>query len=193
MREHNFPHNTFIGGWYISEKICDRIIEYFNNNRSEHYLGLVGSVNKKIDETKKQSIDMAIDPVKFVHIFKDYHNEFLQCLDLYIKKYNECANNMCGFGFKRKISIQHYKKNGGFKVWHKENDGQPEVITRHLVFMTYLNDVEDGGTDFLYQNLTTPAKKGLTLIWPAGWTHTHKGQISSTSEKYILTSWIDFV
>jgi hypothetical protein len=34
--------------------------------------------------------------------------------------------------------------------------------------MTYLNDVDDGGTDFLYQKLTTPAKKGLTLIWPAG-------------------------
>ena len=25
---------------------------------------------------------------------------------------------------------------------------------------------------FKYQNLTTPAKKGLTLIWPVYWTHT---------------------
>jgi len=193
MKEHNFPNNSFIGGWYISEKICDKIVQYFNDNTMEHYIGMLGSTDKRIDDTRKQSIDMSIDPVKFVNIFPDYHNEFLQCLELYKKRYSECDNEMCGYGFKRKINIQHYKKNGGFKIWHKENDGNPDVITRHLVFMTYLNDVEDGGTDFLYQNLTSPAKKGLTLIWPAGWTHTHKGQISSTSEKYILTSWIDFI
>ena len=58
--------------------------------------------------------------------------------------------------------------------------------------MTYLNDVEDGGTEFKYQNLTTPAKKGLTLIWPVYWTHTHRGQISNTKTKYITTGWFDF-
>ena len=58
--------------------------------------------------------------------------------------------------------------------------------------MTYLNSVEDGGTEFKYQNLITPAKKGLTLIWPAQWTHTHRGQISGTKEKYIVTGWFNF-
>ena len=58
--------------------------------------------------------------------------------------------------------------------------------------MTYLNDVKDGGTEFKYQNLTTPAKKGLTLIWPVYWTHTHRGQISNTQTKYITTGWFDF-
>ena len=64
---------------------------------------------------------------------------------------------------------------------------------RLLVFMTYLNDVDDGGTDFLYQNLTTQAKKGKTIIWPAEWTHTHKGQISEKKEKYIETGWYNFI
>ena len=63
---------------------------------------------------------------------------------------------------------------------------------RILVFMTYLNDVDDGGTDFKYQNLTSPAKKGLTMIWPSDFTHTHKGQISHTKEKYIVTGWVGF-
>ena len=30
--------------------------------------------------------------------------------------------------------------------------------------MTYLNNVENGGTEFYYQNLRVEAKKGLTLI-----------------------------
>ena len=55
--------------------------------------------------------------------------------------------------------------------------------------MTYLNDGEDGGTEFLYQKIASPAKKGLTLIWPANWTHTHRGIISSTNEKIIITGW----
>ena len=55
--------------------------------------------------------------------------------------------------------------------------------------MTYLNDVSDGGTMFKNQDLTVPAKKGLTVIWPAGFTHVHKGQVSLKQEKYIVTGW----
>ena len=66
------------------------------------------------------------------------------------------------------------------------------AIFRHLVFMTYLNTVDDGGTHFYYQKLKTKAKKGLTLIWSSAWTHTHRGIISKTKEKYILTGWYNF-
>jgi hypothetical protein len=64
---------------------------------------------------------------------------------------------------------------------------------RVLVFMTYLNDVEDGGTIFKYQNITMPAKKGLTVIWPAHFSHVHKGQITNKGEKYIVTGWYNFI
>ena len=88
-----------------------------------------------------------------------------------------------------KVGTIHYKKNQGYKTWHYENDGFQNRQKRVLVFMTYLNNVEDGGTEFHFQNTTTPAKKGLTLIWPAYFTHTHRGQISKTKEKYIITGW----
>ena len=59
--------------------------------------------------------------------------------------------------------------------------------------MTYLNDVSDGGeTAFLYQNVKVKPEKGLTLIWPAEWTHTHKGMVSMTQTKYIITGWYSF-
>jgi hypothetical protein len=58
--------------------------------------------------------------------------------------------------------------------------------------MTYLNDVDDGGTEFYYQKTIIKAEKGLTLIWPADWTYTHKGQISNTKEKTIITGWISY-
>ena len=58
--------------------------------------------------------------------------------------------------------------------------------------MTYLNTISNAGTHFKYQNLTTPAEKGLTLIWPTDFSHTHKGQISKRYEKYIITGWLGF-
>ena len=74
-----------------------------------------------------------------------------------------------------------------------ENDGNGKCNDRHLVFMTYLNDVENGGTEFYYYpDLNIQARKGLTLIWPAGWTHTHKGVISNVEEKTIVTGWYSF-
>ena len=58
--------------------------------------------------------------------------------------------------------------------------------------MTYLNTLKKGGTMFKYQKITTPATKGLTLIWPTDHTHTHKGQISN-EEKIISTGWFEFI
>ncbi len=59
--------------------------------------------------------------------------------------------------------------------------------------MTYLNDVEDGGgTEFYHQNLIVKPRKGKTLIWPADWTHTHRGVTSPTQEKYVITGWFNY-
>ena len=59
--------------------------------------------------------------------------------------------------------------------------------------MTYLNTVREGGsTYFNHYDLEIQPQKGLTLIWPADWTHTHRGLVSQTKEKYIITGWYSF-
>jgi hypothetical protein len=59
--------------------------------------------------------------------------------------------------------------------------------------MTYLNDVTDAGeTEFFYQKIKMKPEKGLTLIWPADWTFTHRGIASPTQEKTIITGWFNF-
>ena len=62
-----------------------------------------------------------------------------------------------------------------------------------LLFMFYLNDVEEGGsTDFYYQDASIQPKAGRMVIAPAYFTHTHRGQIPVSNDKYILTSWVLF-
>ena len=77
---------------------------------------------------------------------------------------------------------------GGFHNWHCEDTGY-NVSSRTMAWMVFLNDVEDGGeTEFIYQQKRFKAEKGTVLIWPAGYTHMHRGN-PPLSNKYIATGW----
>ena len=92
------------------------------------------------------------------------------------------------------FNIQKYNPHEGFLNFHYEkNSGHGPGSLRHLVFMTYLNDLKKGGeTEFFYQKLKVKPEKGLTLIWGSDWTFMHKGIISSTEPKYITTGWFSY-
>ena len=60
--------------------------------------------------------------------------------------------------------------------------------------MTYLNDVEKGGgTEWIHQKLKVKPEKGKTVIWPAEWTHTHRGIVAPKETKYIATGWYGYI
>lgn len=95
------------------------------------------------------------------------------------------------------INAQKYvAKSGGYPYWHSEVYPQAQhndALHRILLFMFYLNDVEEGGTtDFYYQNRTVEPRAGRMVIAPAYFTHTHRGSIPISNDKYILTSWVLF-
>ena len=63
-----------------------------------------------------------------------------------------------------------------------------------MAWMFYLNTVTDGGnTYFENYDLMMNAVEGRLLIWPAYWTHFHKGIVSHTETKYIATGWFNFI
>ena len=47
--------------------------------------------------------------------------------------------------------------------------------------------------EWLYQNYKTEAVKGLSVLWPSDFTHTHRGIITNEYEKYIVTGWLNIV
>ena len=195
LKEHKFPKESFIGGWYIPEHICDCIIQFYYDHKKYGHRGLIGNYekeqNEKIDLSVKDSFDLSVPPSNG-HFYTEVYEEYLSdCLSNYLNRYDSINANSW-FGLNIDYNIQHYKKGGGFKKWHFERTAPAKQSNRVLVFMTYLNNVEDGGTEFLYQGVKTEAKKGLTLIWPTDFTHTHKGIISETKEKYIVTGWYTY-
>jgi hypothetical protein len=89
------------------------------------------------------------------------------------------------------VKIQKTMPGGGYHIWHCE-DSARAVRNRLLVFTLYLNDIEDGGeTEFLYLSKRIQPKTGRMLIWPAGFTHTHRGNPPLKGDKYIMTGWVE--
>jgi|TARA_R110002124_G_scaffold264096_1_gene430622 hypothetical protein len=91
------------------------------------------------------------------------------------------------------IKIQRTDIGEGYHVWHCENEGI-STRSRLLAFMIYLNNVKEGGeTEFLYQHKRIKAEEGKLLIWPAQFTHTHRGNMPISNTKYVLTGWIEYI
>ena len=192
MKEYELDNATLMGAWFISKKLCNDITKQMNS--ADLVPGMMYSNGQKqvIDKTAKESFEMAIAHNNNDEPWLTYRGAIMDIIQLYIKKYPHMNAN-AEFGIGEEYNTQKYPIGGGFKIWHHENDFKSFNYDRCLVFMTYLNDVEDGGTSFKYQDIDIPAKKGLTLIWPAYWTHTHRGIVSNTKEKYIVTGWLNFL
>jgi hypothetical protein len=194
MVEHEFPFESFIGGWCIPNNICDDLIKLFHFAKEKGHTipGTQKHCGKvEIDKDVKDSEELRIKWDSKNSIIINYRNQLQKVLDNYVKRYSTVYLQH-GFNVNVDYNLQYYKPGGGFKIWHNERANIGEELKRILVFMTYLNDVDDGGTEFKNQNIICPAKKGLTLIWPTDWTHTHRGQVSYTKEKYIVTGWFTF-
>ena len=190
IEKYTFPKETFVGGSIIPAYICDNMIEYFNLNKNIATSGVTyNSAESKleVDTYVKESLDLPISHESYHYPLLDYRKAVHNVLVDYFEDY-QFAPCHTPFNIVGGYNIQYYQKGGGYKTWHHERGGVSHA-TRLFTFATYLNDVEDGGTDFYYQNITVPAIKGLTVIFPCEWTHTHRSQVSEKGEKYIATGW----
>jgi prolyl 4-hydroxylase len=189
----------FVGDFMVDHAVCDRLVEL---HRACDRKGLVkrGRMGKGgnlvVDPEKKDSFDVSVDllPPDLVnqHGMDRYYAELQHCLQQY-QEQHPLLKQVGVFRVTESPTIQHYRPGGGFKMAHFERSGYA-TTTRMLVWMTYLNDVTDGGgTHFVYQKHTFEAKKGRTLIWPSDFTHTHVGVVSPTEHKYIITGWMNYV
>jgi len=180
---------NFIDIYKMDESLCDKLIIYFKKNKEYKHIGVVGR-----DRTVNKSIKDSMD----VHFYNDSNNEYIKTffkelskhLKSYMQKYkimDSVNTNVCN-------NIQYYKPKGGYPSLHYERGPAGESLSRQLTYVLYLNTVTDkGGTEFPYQNVSTQAIKGNLIIFPAEFTHPHRGIISNTQEKYIATGWIGMI
>ena len=185
------PH--FIGSQNIrNDDLCKQIINFFEENKILHGKGTIGS---GIDQSKKKTTDIGINP-------DDLKNDKFKCFNNYMDELHKCfIDYQHQWPFMKSIikdvdigsfNVQKYSKGDHFSEVHAER-GNPQHSERIFAWMTYLNDVDDGGkTNFTHYGIKIKPVIGKTLIWPAEWTHAHCGEILDNGEKYIITGWMNF-
>ena len=190
MKHHKINNklNNFIKGWYINEKICDDLINFFIKNKKNHKQGLISEgFYPKIKKSTDLTFPIEIED----NSIKNYAIALSKCVNEYKKIYKPLDTKLSAWKIIENVNIQKYKKNEAFFSWHAE---RLTPSNRLLVFMTYLNNINKGGeTEWFYQKIKIKPEKGLTIIWPVDWTYLHRGCVSRTQEKYIITGWFSFL
>lgn len=184
---------NFIGVWRMENPLlCDDIVEFFERNPSLHE---VGSAYGGVDAAKKNSTDLIVNPKSlrdpayavFGVYFLELHRFFLDYLEQWPFLKPRLKEVDIG-----SFNIQRYGVGGHFAAMHTERDSISSMH-RALVWMTYLNDLEEGGsTAFLHYGLELKPERGKTVIWPTDWTHAHRGSVVTRGTKYIITGWMHY-
>jgi len=188
----NLKDSDFIGVYdnVISEERCDLICRYFDKlyeNKDEHRYQYGGGEPGKRELGRFDHqifLDLDNNPVSDAIM-----NCLSNCWELYRKKY-WVVDHICIDMKFEEIKLQKTPPRGGFHDWHCEvND--LGVVDRCIVWMLYLNDIPEGEgeTEFLWQGLRIQPKAGRMVIWPAFYSHTHRGNTVYSKNKYIATGW----
>jgi hypothetical protein len=181
----------------IDKNLCSKIINYIHNDNrivpgmSSREVGQKdwnSVVVKSEMETSVLEIsrfeDTFFEEVENILFFKLRNSlkTYFEKLSVFNIKYNH-------FIFDSGFRIQIYKKGTGKINWHNDSGIITSYASRTISFMWYLNDVEDGGeTKFLNGKIKPEA--GTLLIFPSTWTYPHRGEISISSDKYIIIGWL---
>ena len=111
------------------------------------------------------------------------------CYEKYVEEYSVLQHGSIRASV---MKAQRTSPGGGYHIWHGEQ-GNKEHANRVLVYMLYLNTLqpeEAGETEFLYQQTRYRPIENTMIIWPASYTHAHRGNtVFGNTDKYILTGW----
>lgn len=182
----------------VDSKFCTDLIDFFewsrNNNRvwtREHEA--MAHVKKdeatSLNPQTPESINFSYEQLG--GYIQEFNTVFWQ--DIY-KEYSDKFSALKDFSQHTIFSYKLQKTNPteGYHVWHCEH-GSPQFSRRIAAYILYLNDVEEGGeTEFLYLSKRVKPKEGRLVLFPAGYTHTHRGNPPLSGTKYIMTGWVEF-
>lgn len=189
MSDIKVNHNQFIGIYenVLNEHTCKKIIRLFEDdlkNRVDNHGGTQFFMDK-MERYDYQKFYQSSDKLnKVVTIINDALDK---CIAFYAEEFWVVKQLKAT---SLHIKLQKTPLRGGYHVWHCEQD----VIScadRVLAWTIYLNDIPsgEGETEFLWQGLRVQPKAGTVSIFPASFTHTHRGNPVYSCDKYIATGW----
>ncbi len=181
-------HDNFISEFY-SNIDCEYLIDYYEKLVDAGAVGPRDNRNIVQDEQVNMNGLLQVEEItqSITQVFREWHGIVLAAVQEYYKKYP--ILNTRSFEFKY-AKFQKTRPSQGYHMWHHDSD--PDDPYRKLVTLLYLNDDFNGGeTEFLYQQCRITPEKGKFVLFPAPWTHTHRGNPPMGGNKYIMTGWVE--
>lgn len=202
----NEEYINFIGFYrnVFPENYCGHLITEFNKLMD---LGITGNrfLSEKITKNYKDDESIILNgraAAPLIQTFNDnlpirmFFEGLHQCFDKYALKFPTCNQDKLKAYL---VKMQCTFPGGGYHIWHHENGKfatEEEGANRVLVYSFYLNSFKPeqaGETEFYYQQLRVRPEENMMVIWPADWTHTHRGNVvHGQQNKYILTGWFTY-
>lgn len=183
----------------LSFDFCRSLIELFEIDKERQHRGVIRKNGEiQLADEHKISTDISFIPTdlqderwgkslqKVINVVENARHDW-------ISQYYMGLDVVDPFEINFTFNIQRFLPGEGYHKFHNER-ASFDTRDRVGVWMIYLNDVYDRGwTEFFYQQHFEIPKTGKIVCWPSDWTHTHRGIVSPTETKYILTGWFTFV
>jgi hypothetical protein len=159
----------------------------------------------KRDDMHHVKSDTALSIIPTIHVLAPFKN--LYPMDGFFRRLQVAYDNYSNkYTYLKTIKtsttnckIQRTDPSEGYHIWHAEagpfnNKDYTAYERRAVVFSLYLNTLdsstEGGETEFLYQRRRIPAVENTLVLWPASYTHMHRGNaVLGSKSKYIITGW----
>lgn len=170
----------------LEPQLCDHLVEAFENWRQFQIRN--GKVAREgLSESSWTELDLT----------KRSDRQFKAALTDRIFEYKAKYESDCGispplpdpaaFG---RLMMKRYTPN--HQDWFQPHyDSVGEHANRYLVFLWYLNDVDEGGeTEFVDLDCSIQAAKGRLLMFPPYWMWRHAGNPPVSNAKYIVSTYL---
>jgi len=176
----------------LNEDKCRRAIRWYDNTYTDPMVAQPGTAGEKKLENIEIGLPIDSDTDKEVEnhywgIGKKVKNAMVE----YIKKHPE-INGLAQWKLTPTAQFAMWEPGKYYHYLHCENEGK--YHNRFLSWMIFLNDIKEGGRTYFPQyNTYLEPKAGDFYIWPAGWTHLHRGEQAPSERKYTVTGWYEYV
>jgi len=177
--------------WYdgaLQATFCEQLMEAFRTS-TQHHVQRDPGWRAGLDDSAWTELDitpLADDALK---------GFFFGQIEEYLARYNAQVKLSIPVPSSPRLAefrMKRYRPNADEK-FQLHFDSINEVADRFLVFLWYLNDVEEGGeTEFPDLGIKVPARAGRLLMFPPYWMYQHAGLSPRSGDKYILSTYLLF-